>query len=226
MKNVCLVPVLAVCCVCLSASATVTIDPLGTAAPPSTVGGTAVTPFSADAQATGVLVSGVNSGVNGSISFSEPLTHYQAGGGWATWSHGYAGDVYFADVGMAADPSITITLPAATTAFYLYVEPEFFDPPFDITVNADGTVATAFGVSGNGGAVGFGIHTDGAALQSITVTIDNLGLPSGFAVGEFGINGPSGPGVVPEPSTFLAGALLALACGFKGLRGWRIRQQS
>ncbi|MFN8332426.1 MAG: hypothetical protein U0T81_14620 [Saprospiraceae bacterium] len=54
------------------------------------------------------------------IQFNLPVNHREVpAGGWATWSHGYTGDVY-ATFGGAL--SRTITLPTNTRAFYLYIE--------------------------------------------------------------------------------------------------------
>src|ERR1039457_2639520 len=58
---------------------------LGTAAPPSTLGGFSMTPIGADPSALGSMVTSV-----GSISFDQAVMHDQIGNGWGTWSHGYA----------------------------------------------------------------------------------------------------------------------------------------
>jgi hypothetical protein len=166
----------------------------GTAGPPPTLGPYAMTAFGADPQPLG-SVSGVNDPA-GTISFSTPLNHDRIGQGWATWSHGYTGDVYdtcFTGAGCAAaDPStVTINLPAGTQAFYFYAEPNNLSP-FTITAMAqDGTTSGPVTVDGNGGARYFGFYgVGGATLASITITADD---PLGFAVGEFGISPAAGP---------------------------------
>jgi hypothetical protein len=153
----------------------------GTGAPPATLGPYTMTPFATDSQAVGSEVSGV-----GGIGFSPSLQHLQVGNGWATWSHGYTGDVYWNDT--APTSPITITLPVGTKAFYFYAEPDQFDT---LTVQAtaqDGTTSGAIPVDGNGGAQYFGFYGTGdKTLSSITVSSAD---PQGFAVGEFGIYVP------------------------------------
>jgi hypothetical protein len=124
----------------------------------------------------------------GSITFSPALTHVRVGNGWATWSHGYTGDVYYTTNN---PPTITITLPAGTNAFYLYAEPNTLSP-FNVTATAqDGTTSGPIVVNGNGGASYFGFYaTGGAALAAITVTSDDT---QGLGVGEFGISPAATP---------------------------------
>src|ERR1039458_2410339 len=89
---------------------------LGTAAPPSTLGGFSMTPIGADPSALGSMVTSV-----GSISFDQAVMHDQIGNGWGTWSHGYAGNVY--DTGSSVTPtSLTLTIDGLTSAIYFYTE--------------------------------------------------------------------------------------------------------
>jgi hypothetical protein len=160
----------------------------GTAAPPATLGPYTMTRFGADPQPlnTGPVVTSVNDPA-GTIAFSPALNHSRVGNGWATWSHGYTGDVYWTD----AASTITITLPSGTAAFYLYAEPNTRSP-FNVTAMAqDGTTSGPISVDGNGGARYFGFYgIGGANLASITVTTDD---PAGLGVGEFGISPPAAP---------------------------------
>jgi hypothetical protein len=155
----------------------------GTDAPPARLGPYTTTAFGADPQPLFTDVTGVASPLGGAVQFSPGLAHFQVGNGWASWSHNYAGDVYFSNGGT----SVTIGLPAGTTAFYFYAEPNPFDV-FTITATAqDGTTSGPVEVSGAAGARYFGFYvTGGSTLASITVegTVD-------FAIGEFGI--ASGP---------------------------------
>jgi hypothetical protein len=156
----------------------------GMSAPPSTLGPYTMTPFSADSQPLGEDVSGV-AGPTGTLGFSPSLKHdVTPHGGWATWSHDYDGDVY-----ATTSATVTLTLPPATQAFYLYAQPEEFRV-FTITAtNSDGTTSGAIPVSGEWGAQYFGFYsTSSAPLTSITVTTAD---PDGFAVGEFGVSGPA-----------------------------------
>jgi hypothetical protein len=161
----------------------------GTAAPPSTLGTYNMTAFGPDSQPNcsdpGSTVTGVNDPA-GAIGFTPSLHHDKATGPcWATWSHGYAGDVY--DTVSAVDPTTaTITLPSGTNAFYFYAEPNQFSV---LTIQAtaqNGTTSGPISVDGNGGAQYFGFYgTGGVTVASITVTTSD---PQGFAVGEFGIS--------------------------------------
>jgi hypothetical protein len=155
---------------------------VGTGPPPATLGGHTVRPFAPDSQPFGDVASVL--GPSGDITFSPALDHVAIGNGWATWSNGYAGDVYWTDGGLSA----TVDLPSGTSAFYLYAEPDPF-AVFDITATAeDGTTSSGtVSVDGDAGATFFGFYTTGGeTIASITVSsaID-------FAIGEFGINAGS-----------------------------------
>ena len=164
---------------------------LGTAAPPPALGSYTMTPFPADPQPNYTVVSSVASPLGGSVGFSPSLEHRIVGSGWATWSHGYTGDVYWTQGGTSA----ALTLPALTGAFYLYAEPNPLEV-YTITATAqDGTSVTQ-NVQGNAGAAGYGFYgTGGSTIATITVT---SGID--FAVGEFGIAQIPAPGaIVPPP---------------------------
>src|SRR4029453_12487589 len=127
--------------------------------------------------------------LGGVVGFSPDVEHRETpAGGWATWSHGYTGDVYMTGIEVT---DLTLTLPAGTAAFYFYAEPDPF-AIFEITATSGG-VSQSWLVDGSAGASIFGVYTDdGSAISSIDVSsrVD-------FAVGEFGI------ATVPEPSTLL-----------------------
>jgi hypothetical protein len=166
-----------------SASGTIVFDGSpATGAPPATLGPYSMTPFGADPQPVGGPVDGVT-GPTGTVQFSPSLFHEQIGNGWATWSHGYPGDVY-ATFGPL---STTITLPPGTSAFYLYAEPDPF-AVFDISAVAqDGTTSGPIAVDGFAGASYYGFYSTGDdALASVTVNSD-----IDFAIGEFGIGSSS-----------------------------------
>ena len=157
---------------------------LGTNAPPGTVGGYTMTPFAPDGRPEFNFETQVDvpSICRKTIDFSIPADHRVVGSSWATWSHGYTGDVYFVN-----GQTITITLPTKTNAFYLYVEPNNFGL-FSVEAAAnDGTTSGPILVNGAAGATGFAFYTVGSCnLTSITITVDPYA--SGFGVGEFGIN--------------------------------------
>jgi hypothetical protein len=156
---------------------------VGTGAPPSTLGGFTMTPFAADPQPSGYSwISGVASPACGTISFSA--MHAKACSEWATWSHGYCGDIYYT----GGATSLTITMPAGVSAFYAYAEPNPFGI-FTITATANDGASCSASVDGYGGAAFYGFYgTGGTTIASITWSSD-----VDFAVGEFGIAcGPSG----------------------------------
>jgi hypothetical protein len=164
----------------------------GTGAPPATLGDcTTMTPFAADARPLGNMVNDVT-GPTGSVAFSASAQHFRIGSGWGTWSNGYAGDVYFSN----GATSLTLTMPANTTAFYLYAEPVDFST-FTITATTqDSTTSGPISVNGNGGAKYFGFSASGGtSISTITVTTTDAG---GFAVGEFGVCVPPPPPLVHQ----------------------------
>jgi hypothetical protein len=121
----------------------------GTGAPPATLGPYGMMPFGPDARPVFDDVSTIP-GPTGDLALSANANHRMIGSGWSTWSHGYAGSVYYVD-----GTEVTITLPAGTYAFYLYVESNSFGThPF--TVVADGTSSGQVMVLGDAGATYFG----------------------------------------------------------------------
>jgi len=174
----------------------------GTNAPPATLGPYTMTPFGADAQAVctpGVpaMTSSVADPVAGTITFDEALNHDKVAGPvgsppncWATWSNGYAGDVY--DTLLSTNPTqVTITMPAGTNGFYFYAEPNVFNTFTIQATSQDGTTSGPVAVNGNAGAKYFGFYgTGGATISTITVATSDS---TGFALGEFGISPAANP---------------------------------
>jgi hypothetical protein len=163
----------------------------GTGAPPPKLDGAKMQKFKRDRRPRFKQVMSVT-GPTGQITFSAGVFHLvvrnlNKKGYWLTWSNGYRGDVYF-----APPPSTTITLPAKTTAFYFYVEPN--DPgTFSVTATASGTSSGAVKVRGAGGATFFGfVAKGGGHLTTIKVSSSDRYKskkhPGGFAIGEFGIH--------------------------------------
>ena len=169
----------------------------GTAAPAATLGPYTMTPFPADPQPTGYSpVTSVASPLGGSVGFSITMQHALAVSEWATWSHGYTGDVYYT----GGVTSVTMTMPAGTDAFYFYAEPNPFNVYEIVATAQDGTQITQM-VSGSAGASYYGFYgTGGSLIGSIAVTTPQ---PVDFAVGEFGIAG----GVIPAPGAVLLGSI-------------------
>jgi hypothetical protein len=155
----------------------------GTAAPPATLGPYTMTRFASDPRPE-EFVMNVRA-PHDLLTFSQSLLHTRVGSLWATWSHGYTGDVYHS--AESADPNrLVMTLPANTVAFYFYAEPNAFST-FNIIATAnDGTSSGPIPTEGFAGARYFGFYArDGATLRTITLNVDPNA--QGFAVGEFGI---------------------------------------
>ncbi len=181
---------LTICLVALFAvplQASITGVPLGTSAPPAVLGPYAMTAFGPDPQPEGSDVTSVASPLYGSVGFSAPLNHRIVGSSWATWSHGYTGDVYFTGYELS---SVRLTMPPNTGAFYLYAEPNPYSE-YQITATAQDGTSISQMVYGDSGACGYGFW---AASTVATIDVDYYG-ENGFAVGEFGI------ARVPEPTT-------------------------
>ena len=172
----------------VQAAPVISFTDLGTVAPPATLGGYTMVPFSADGRALSANVSDVPDPA-GTIIFSIPLKHVRPLSGWGLWSHGYTGDVY----ATGDSTSVTIGMPAGTLAFYLYAQPDPIAVHQIMATAQDGTTSDPVNVNGLFGAHGFGFHaTDGAVIASITVTSSTA-----FGVGEFGIFvGDAAPPVV------------------------------
>jgi hypothetical protein len=171
-----------------SAQAAITGTSLGTAAPPGTLGPYTMTPFPLDPQ--GSPVTSVASPLGGTVDFDATLTHVTVGSGWATWSHGYTGDVYYYATG------VTLTLPSQTGAFYLYAEPDPF-AVWSITATADDGTFVTQDVDGDSGAAGYGFYgTGGSSIASIKVTSG-----TDVGAGEFGI------AAIPAPGAVLLGSI-------------------
>ena len=140
-----------------------------------------MTPFADDTRPVFDDVSSVPAPTGGVVGFSPDLNHREIGNGWATWSHGYTGDVYYTNGATSA----TMTLPAATKAFYFYAEPNPFDV-FEITATTNsGTTSGPIPVDGDGGATYFGFYTTGLFETIATITVEST---VDFAIGEFGIS--------------------------------------
>jgi hypothetical protein len=158
----------------------------GTGPPPATLGMYLMTPFPPDPQ--GSPVTSVAAPTGGVVGFDKPLNHTTVGAGWATWSHGYAGDVYWDYM-----TDVTLTMPPKTGAFYFYSEPNPFAVYNIEAIADDGTSSGPIPVDGFAGAKYFGFYaTEGRSVASIVVSIE--GTTSGFAIGEFGIAASFPPG--------------------------------
>lgn len=142
------------------------------------------------------------------ITFSPRVTVLQVGTGWATWSGGYTGNVFYPNG--ATSLTVGFTVPGGPDwiiAAQLYAEPNPFGV-FEISASAvdssgasSATVTQA--VEGNGGASGWGFYAPDSFLRSITISSD-----VNFAIGDLATKL-----FIPAPSSL---ALLA-AGGLAGL---------
>jgi hypothetical protein len=182
------------------AVAQINCQDLGTAAPPGVIGPYVVTPFDQAPQAAianGTAVTLIpGSPIPGDVITSVPVTKQAIGAGWATWSHGYTGVVY-----TEFGTTVTLTLPANTGAFYLYIEPNDFGTHSVTATANDGTTSGPIPVVGNSGANGFAFYTSTPGQYIATVTVDVDPGANGYAIGEFG----AATGVAPIPTLGIVG---------------------
>jgi hypothetical protein len=113
--------------------------------------------------------------------------------------------VYFTGESTSQD----IILPAGTTAFYFYVEPDPFDK-YTFEVTCGGASSGPFTVVGDSGARYVGVYDDSGGTLSNTITIS---CDVGFASGEYGwAGGQTQPscikGVVRGPGVEIDRALV------------------
>jgi hypothetical protein len=213
MKRVIAALSLIVLAVTTAAPASITGVAGGSAAPGTTLGPYAMTPFPLDDSPLSQAVTSVASPLGGAIDFDIPMAHFRIGDGWTTWSNGYTGDVYFTN----GQTGVTMTLPAQTAAFYFYAEPNPWDPYTIVATAQDGTQISQT-VNGYAGAAYYGFYgTGGTYISSITVTTPQS---IDFAVGEFGIAKCSWPPAVPAPAGILLVTVGSVLVGHLRGRKW------
>lgn len=186
------------------ADASIVFVDLGTAAPPTAVGPFAVTAYDQSRQSAIPDRTNVRT-IPGSPIAPGTTTSFRVqkrtvGESWSSWSHGYAGPVFYT---VPLTPPLTLTI-APARAFYAYVEPAAFGGPYAVAVSVNGGAATGTAlVDAAGGATGFAFYT--TADESLTsVTIDADPDAEGFAFGELGLGvygiGTPSPTPTPRPT--------------------------
>jgi hypothetical protein len=221
LKRVLLLAALAALVAAPAAATTIVFQDLGVIAPPATIGGYAVATFPVDSvNAPLDLVTAVPSPRGGNVAFTTALTDATLGADeWKTWSHPYAGDVYYTKES-SDNLSVTLTLPDGLPVFYFYLEPNLFlTGIFDVTASDGlGAVATTplagVQVEGDSGARGFAFYSPDSSIRTITITERNNTM--GFGIGEFGTLA-----TVPEPAT-----LTLLVTGLAGGAIRRFRRRT
>jgi hypothetical protein len=182
--------------------------------PPSSLGGRGMTPYALFDPQPGTQVTSAWSGPG---PIPAHTTHFggatfqkaSIGAGWATWSGGYTGSVYWSLGATSATLTFSSASGLGTKGFYFMIEPNPFSVhPFTVTVTgSQGDTATLTqSANGQAGAVWFGAW----ATNGRTITSIQIDSPDGvdFAIGRFGYN------LIPTPGAL---ALLGLA-GFAGRR--------
>lgn len=154
----------------------------GTGAPPATLGPYEMTPYTDDPRANRSSVNAVPDFPGGELGFDRTLSLRQIGNGWATWSHGYRGDVYVTSPGT----NVTLDLPPGTGAIYLYAEPGQFGFHTIRANSDDGTSSGPVQVRGDFGARYFGFYATEAGETIESIELDVASSARGFGVGEFG----------------------------------------
>ena len=156
-------------------------ESLGTGAPPAIYEGYTMTTTEPD---TTPLFTDVTEapGLAGEdpILFSSSTNHRKIGSGWATWSHGYTGSVYY-----ETSREIDLEIPEQTCAFIFYLEPNNF-ATFAMNVSYSDGYSIVESITGASGATGFAIskHNPESFPSSVNI-YDVTGGANGFAFGEF-----------------------------------------
>jgi len=185
LRSLCVV-LAAFAVVCLSSPGVVDAEivykgDVGVSAPPATCGPYEMTKFPLDPRPLYEDVFDVPSPLGGELLFDIPMSHRRIGAGWATWSHGYTGDIYFTNY----LSEVTLAMPPNTVAFYFYVEPNSGYRTFEATAQ-DGTSSGEVDIYWSYDAHYFGFYaTEGDRIE--TIHVEDLVASGGFCVGEFGI---------------------------------------
>lgn len=180
---------------CLVVQAALFSSAPGVVGPPGTLGPWPLATLADDPRPVGSLVQDAPTAP--ALTFDRPGRLLAVGNGWTSWSHGYAGDLYY----FAAN-ELVIDLPPGTMAIGLSLQPNLV-AEFPFAVTADGTTIPVT-VDGDGGAqfVGFWSNDPQQPIAHLRIW-DVTSAADGFAVADLSVF------VIPEPapSTVVLGTL-------------------
>ena len=126
----------------------------------------------------------------GSLDFSVSHSLRHIGYGWATWSHGYTGEVFYNNGAYYVEYDLNME---GVGAFDAYIEPNpFQEHYFTVTANgsAGGSAQVEVTAHGSAGASHFGFYATGETLVSIEIS-----GTSDWAMGEWRVGAPA-PGAL------------------------------
>jgi len=126
----------------------------------------------------------------GSLDFDASHSLRQIGSGWATWSHGYTGEVFYNNGLLETGYDLNMS---GVYAFDAYIEPNPFSlQTFTITAyGSDGGMDTVVrDAEGSAGAAHFGFFASGETLTRIEIEGS-----SDWAIGEWRVGTPA-PGAL------------------------------
>ena len=193
--------------VCPRLGATVVGVDLGTGLPPTTLGSYTMAAFDPGF-------------VTGQSYFSHEVAGNWDGvttggeGQWNTWGQNYAGNVYVA----YTSSSLTLLLSGGAHAVYFYEEPNVYDNFYMTATDSSGVSVTTL-INGYHGSSGVGFYETNPldTLVSIVVTCTD---PSGFAIGEFGLDSGTLTGTVGTvPDAASTAGLIVVGFGLISFAG-------
>jgi len=192
------VTVLAISCAVGMANADIGVISLGTDAPPALVpagtsAGWPITYAPLDPRPLFSDVTRADVALDCFVAFSTPMSHRRIGDGWATWSHGYTGDVYYSNGATTVTMALHSDMPVDYFGFS--AEPNPFGVFSMTAVGMDtggGSASLTQSVEGSAGATGWGFYTTGGtSIVSVELSSD-----VDFAIGEFGMHKIPAPGSI------------------------------